>query len=190
MYRKWFFTLVLTCLLPFGAAGQWHTSNQYHFDNAIQFLPLAMELGLGFCTPHQQTFTDRFLVAATGYLVMGTTVFTLKTFTASKRPDSDATNSFPSGHTATAFLGAELVRLEYGTGWAIGAYSIATLTAVMRVYPSAPAGLEGTAKPGRHSPAGERPPLLHAHTRRGRGRIGPFRPVLEVWILPQETVTL
>ncbi len=69
MYRKWFFTLVLTCLLPFGAAGQWHTSNQYHFDNAIQFLPLAMELGLGFCTPHQQTFTDRFLVAATGYLV-------------------------------------------------------------------------------------------------------------------------
>ena len=43
MYRKWFFTLVLTCLLPFGAAGQWHTSNQYHFDNAIQFLPLAME---------------------------------------------------------------------------------------------------------------------------------------------------
>ena len=61
-------------------------------------------------------------------------VFTLKTFTASKRPDSDATNSFPSGHTATAFLGAELVRLEYGTGWAIGAYSIATLTAVMRVY--------------------------------------------------------
>ena len=51
MYRKWFFTLVLTCLLPFGAAGQWHTSNQYHFDNAIQFLPLAMELGLGFCTP-------------------------------------------------------------------------------------------------------------------------------------------
>ncbi len=101
MYRKWFFTLVLTCLLPFGAAGQWHTSNQYHFDNAIQFLPLAMELGLGFCTPHQQTFTDRFLVAATGYLVMGTTVFTLKTFTASKRPDSDATNSFPSGGIAT-----------------------------------------------------------------------------------------
>ena len=46
MYRKWIFTLVLTCLLPFGAAGQWHTSNQYHFDNAIQFLPLAMELGL------------------------------------------------------------------------------------------------------------------------------------------------
>ena len=134
MYRKWIFTLVLTCLLPFGAAGQWHTSNQSHFDNALQFLPLAMELGLGFCTPHQQTFTDRFLVAATGYLVMGTTVFTLKTFTASPRPDSDATNSFPSGHTATAFLGAELVRLEYGTGWAIGAYSIATLTAVMRVY--------------------------------------------------------
>ena len=130
MFRTCYFSLVLACLLPCGASAQ---HNQYLFDDSIQFLPLAMELGLGFCTPHQQTFTDRFLVAATGYLVMGTTVFTLKTFTASKRPDSDATNSFPSGHTATAFLGAELVRLEYGAGWAVAAYGIATLTATMRV---------------------------------------------------------
>ena len=104
MYRKWFFTLVLTCLLPFGAAGQWHTSNQYHFDNAIQFLPLAMELGLGFCTPHQQTFTDRFLVAATGYLVMGTTVFTLKQLQPFWVRNWSGWNTVPAGRSVRTAL--------------------------------------------------------------------------------------
>lgn len=130
MFRKWIFTLVLTCLLPFGAAGQ---HNRYLFDDSIQFLPLAMELGLGFFASHQHNFTDRLLLTATGYAVMGATVQTMKCFTAERRPDSDGTNSFPSGHTATAFMGAELVRLEYGAGWAVAAYGIATLTATMRV---------------------------------------------------------
>ena len=131
MYKKWIIALVLAILLPNRAAGHHF---YYPFDDTIQYIPLALELGLGFCTPHQRTFTDRLLVTATGFAAMSATTLTLKHFTASRRPDSDATNSFPSGHTATAFLGAELVRQEYGTGWAVGAYGIATLTAVMRVH--------------------------------------------------------
>ena len=50
------------------------------------------------------------------------------------RPDRSDRHSFPSGHTATAFLGAELVRLEYGAWAGAGAYAVATLTAAMRVY--------------------------------------------------------
>ena len=42
--------------------------------------------------------------------------------------------SFPSGHTATAFMGAELVRLEYGIWWGLAAYSVAGATAFLRVW--------------------------------------------------------
>ena len=42
--------------------------------------------------------------------------------------------SFPSGHTATAFAGAELVRAEYGWGYGIAAYTVATGVAFMRLY--------------------------------------------------------
>ena len=51
------------------------------------------------------------------------------------RPGSGARNSFPSGHTATAFTGAELIRLEYGNGYGIAAYGITTAgVALMRLY--------------------------------------------------------
>lgn len=51
-----------------------------------------------------------------------------------KRPDSSARNSFPSGHTATAFTGAELIREEYGLGIGIGAYTVAVGVAFLRLY--------------------------------------------------------
>ena len=51
-----------------------------------------------------------------------------------ERPDGRAHNSFPSGHTATAFNGAELVRYEYGTWWGVGAYGLATAVGLSRVY--------------------------------------------------------
>lgn len=51
-----------------------------------------------------------------------------------QRSDGSARNSFPSGHTATAFVGAELVRLEYGGWWGAAAYGVAVTTALMRIY--------------------------------------------------------
>ena len=42
--------------------------------------------------------------------------------------------SFPSGHTATAFTGAELVRSEYGLGIGIAAYGVAAGVALLRLY--------------------------------------------------------
>lgn len=38
------------------------------------------------------------------------------------RPDGSTANSFPSGHTATAFLGAELFNLEYGADYPLLAH--------------------------------------------------------------------
>jgi hypothetical protein len=53
------------------------------------------------------------------------------------RPDGTTRNSWPSGHTATAFVGATILHKEYGltrSPWySVAGYSVATATGVMRV---------------------------------------------------------
>ncbi|MBU2950224.1 phosphatase PAP2 family protein [Tamlana agarivorans] len=51
------------------------------------------------------------------------------------RPDGSSNNSFPSGHTATAFMGAHIFHKEYkhrSPFYSIAAYTLATFTGVMR----------------------------------------------------------
>ncbi|MCQ2146738.1 MAG: phosphatase PAP2 family protein [Bacteroidales bacterium] len=50
-----------------------------------------------------------------------------------ERPDGSAHNSFPSGHTATAFTGAELLRQDCGNLWGIPGYAAGIYTGSMRV---------------------------------------------------------
>ena len=57
----------------------------------------------------KNSFKDRTIILATSYLIMSTTVFGLKSLTKIDRPDGSSRNSFPSGHTATAFAGAEFL---------------------------------------------------------------------------------
>ncbi len=50
------------------------------------------------------------------------------------RPDSpDERTSFPSGHTTTAFAFASVIGAEHEWYWGLGAYTLATLTAISRV---------------------------------------------------------
>ena len=49
-----------------------------------------------------------------------------------KRPGG-GNYSFPSNHTAGAFMGAELIRIHYGWGWAIPAYGLAAAVGTARV---------------------------------------------------------
>lgn len=105
------------------------------FDDYIQYIPSATFLGLGFALPSEHDFIERVCVTATSYAAMGVLVNTAKYTIREPRPDRpEARNAFPSGHTATAFMGAELVRREYGGWWGAGAYAIATTTALMRIY--------------------------------------------------------
>ncbi len=67
---------------------------------------------------------------------MGATVNTLTQTTNVERPDGSNRHSFPSGHTATAFMTATMLNKEYGhkSPWiGIGAYSVATATGLMRM---------------------------------------------------------
>ncbi|MFA9459527.1 phosphatase PAP2 family protein [Thiohalorhabdus sp. Cl-TMA] len=62
---------------------------------------------------------------------------TLKYAIDEKRPDSEARNSFPSGHTAAAFSGASFIQRRYG--WTLGApaYALATFVGYSRVHAGA-----------------------------------------------------
>lgn len=108
---------------------------RWHGDDYIQYIPVISYAGLGFLdTSPQHNFAQRLSAGATAYAFMGIMVNITKHFVDEKRPDSNARNSFPSGHTATAYMGAELVRLEYPWPYGLSAYAIATLTAVLRLY--------------------------------------------------------
>jgi len=60
----------------------------------------------------------------------------LKHSTHQLRPDQSTYNSFPSGHTTTAFVGAEMMNQEFGwrSPWySVAGYTMATATGVLRV---------------------------------------------------------
>jgi membrane-associated phospholipid phosphatase len=80
---------------------------------------------------------DRSIILATGYAMMATTVLVLKPATRFQRPDGTSFNSFPSGHTATAFLGAEFLWQEYkdvSVWYGITGYAVAAGTGYFRMY--------------------------------------------------------
>lgn len=108
--------------------------NYLHFDNYIQYIPNAAYLGLGFGREGVHSFGERSLVACTAWATTAVLTLSLKHAVGELRPDGSAFNSFPSGHTATAFVGAEMVRREYGPWWGAGAYAIAFTTGAMRIY--------------------------------------------------------
>lgn len=85
----------------------------------------------------KNNFRDRTVILATSYAIMASTVLSLKSMTNIKRPDGSADNSFPSGHTATAFVGAEFLYQEYkdkSAWYGIAGYVVATGTGLFRVY--------------------------------------------------------
>lgn len=67
------------------------------------------------------------IVVSEGVVLLGKNTFS------EQRPDNSGDDSFPSGHTATAFASATTLYKRYG--WKIGApaYALATLTGVGRV---------------------------------------------------------
>lgn len=107
----------------------------FHADDYLQYLPVVAYVGLGFTgVKTKHSFKERFAVGATAYLAMTAIVNVAKYSIGERRPDSMARNSFPSGHTATVFTGAELMREEYGNGIGAAAYAVATGVAFLRLY--------------------------------------------------------
>jgi len=62
----------------------------------------------------------------------GLSVFFLKRMINQQRPDKGDRNSYPSGHTSTAFAFASVISLEHES-WSIPAYTLATLVGFSRM---------------------------------------------------------
>ena len=107
----------------------------FRLDDYLQYLPVASNLGIGFLgAKARHSFSDRLIITTASYISLGIMVNSLKYTICEMRPDGSRANSFPSGHTATAFMGAELVRLEYGAAYGAGAYIVAGAVGFLRVY--------------------------------------------------------
>lgn len=111
-------------------------SNGHRFkaDDYIQYVPIATGAALNFTGKGLHPRRERWLMMGTAVALTAIMVNGVKWAVDELRPDGSAYNSFPSGHTATAFVGAELVRMEYGNAWGLGAYTIATTVGILRMY--------------------------------------------------------
>ena len=107
-------------------------------DDLIQFVPATTALSLDFMgIKSKNSLKNRALVLATSTILMGITVKAIKSATGELRPDGSTYNSFPSGHTANSFLGAELLFQEYKDQsllYGISGYAIATSVGALRMY--------------------------------------------------------
>ena len=107
-------------------------------DDYLQFFGPAMTVGLKLGGYEGRSDWPRLLASAgMSYLIMAGLVNGIKYTAKEMRPDGSSANSWPSGHTATAFVGATLLHKEYGLTrspwWSVAGYGVATATGVMRV---------------------------------------------------------
>lgn len=117
---------------------RWKGNKKFTYDDYFQYIPVVAHFGLSLCGVKAKTsYKERLAVIATSYIALGIMVNGTKYTVKKLRPDNTKRNSFVSGHTATAFMGAELVRSEYNDAspwYGIGAYTIATGIGFMRLY--------------------------------------------------------
>lgn len=109
----------------------------HRFDDQLQFGGIALSTGLKLAGVEGRSAWGRYLASAgLSYAAMALMVNVVKYSAHEMRPDGSTANSFPSGHTATAFVGATVLHKEYGltrSPWySVAGYAMATTTGVMR----------------------------------------------------------
>ena len=114
------------------------TQFKTEIDNYTQFFGPALTLGLKIGGVKGRSDWGRLGVsAAMTYGFMAALVNGIKYTSKEMRPDGSTANSWPSGHTATAFAGATILHKEYGltvSPWySVAAYGTATATGIMRI---------------------------------------------------------
>ena len=147
--RKFLCTMILVLAAFFSAGAQSFDSDlkalygtvapdfTASYGDYIQYLPGITPFALKACGLESASSWSRMFVSA-GFgavLTFGVTE-AVKLGVARMRPDGTTANSFPSGHSATAYLGATWLQVEYGDRYPwIGAcgYTVAAATALQRV---------------------------------------------------------
>lgn len=104
----------------------------------IQYSPAAVMLALKAAGLEGRSDWPRMITADIFSTVLYVTVNNVTKYTVRReRPDGTARNSYPSGHTGTAFLCAQMLHKEYGetvSPWiSVGGYGLAVTTGLFRV---------------------------------------------------------
>jgi len=111
-----------------------HTKAESYF----QFAPIAIVYGLNLVGDEgKNRFIDRTALLGLSGGILGLTATLTKYTTHRLRPNKTDYLSFPSGHTSTAFAGAEFLAQEYSgksVWYGVAGYAIATTTGVFRLY--------------------------------------------------------
>lgn len=107
-------------------------------DNYLQFSPAAAVFALNAAgVKGENNLFDSSRIYLTSTILMAGTVSLLKHSVGSLRPDGSAYNSFPSGHTATAFAAAEFLHQEFKNSSHLLSYSgylAASATGTLRMF--------------------------------------------------------
>lgn len=107
-------------------------------DDYTQFFGPVLTTGLKIAGVESRSDWGRYIAStAMSYGIMAAFVNGIKYTAKEMRPDGTTANSWPSGHTATAFVGATILHKEFGmtrSPWySVAGYGVATATGVMRV---------------------------------------------------------
>lgn len=109
---------------------------KYRLDDYMQYAPGATAFALKLSGVKGRNKLGRSVITwGGGMLIMGGLVNSIKYSARVMRPDGTTRNSFPSGHTATAFMNATFLHKEYGLVnplYSILGYSMSTYTGVSR----------------------------------------------------------
>ncbi|MBD2768113.1 phosphatase PAP2 family protein [Hymenobacter sp. BT664] len=108
-----------------------------HLDDYLQWAPY-LEVG-AVLLAGVESHDDRLnlgLIILKSEAIMLSSVYVVKSLAGVQRPDGSDNLSFPSGHTAQAFLAASIVHTEFrdkSQWYGIGAYTLATSVAALRM---------------------------------------------------------
>ncbi|MES2448863.1 MAG: phosphatase PAP2 family protein [Bacteroidota bacterium] len=115
-----------------------HPRFAYHVDDYAQFAPALAVYGLNLAgIKGRHNLFDASMLYVTSAAIMGLSTHFVKRGVHRLRPDDSGYNSFPSGHTASAFAAAEFLYQEfkYKSPWiGYAGYFVATATGTLRLY--------------------------------------------------------
>lgn len=107
-------------------------------ESYFQFAPVALVYGLNLVgVSGKNTFIDRTALLGLSAGFVGISTFAVKHATHRLRPNGADHYSFPSGHTATAFAGAEFMAQEFSGKspiYGVIGYTFAVTTGIFRMY--------------------------------------------------------